>query len=287
MTAPRAAEATPRAAETIEQPAPTVWPMVLALGVTMIFAGLVTHVTVSVVGAILTVAAGVGWWRQVLPDPQVEHVPVPPLPEGGPARPAVPLPGRRLAPGEAGHRVRIPVEVQPISAGLKGGIVGGVAMAIVALTYGVVMQQSLWYPVNLLAAVAMPDMAQAGTAELRAFNVTAVIIGIVAHGVISILAGLLYALILPMLARRHMLWGGLVAPLLWTGGLWAVLGIVNPVLNARVDWAWFVVSQIVYGLAAGYVVWRAEPIATMQTWPLVARAGVEVSASRTPRGPGR
>jgi hypothetical protein len=114
-----------------------------------------------------------------------------------------------------------------------------------------------------------------------------VIIGIVAHGVISILAGLLYALILPMLARRHMLWGGLVAPLLWTGGLWAVLGIVNPVLNARVDWAWFVVSQIVYGLAAGYVVWRAEPIATMQTWPLVARAGVEVSASRTPRGPGR
>jgi hypothetical protein len=277
----------PRSPGTIEQPAPTVWPMVLAFGVTLTFAGLVTHAIVSVVGAVLTVAAGVGWWRQVLPDQQLEHVPVPPLPERGAARPAARPVGGRLAPGEGGHRVRIPVEVQPISAGMRGGVVGGAAMAIVALTYGVVVQRSLWYPVNLLAAVAMPGMAQADTAQLRAFDLTALIIGIVAHGVISILAGLLYAVILPMLARRHMLWGGLVAPLLWTGGLWTVLGIVNPVLNARVDWAWFIVSQIVYGLAAGYVVWRAEPIATMQTWPLAARAGVEASGTRAPREPSR
>ena len=277
----------PQSPATIEQPAPTVWPMVLAFGVTLIFAGVVTHPIVSVVGVILTLTAGVGWWRQVLPEPQVEHVRVPPLPEGGPAWPAARPAVRRLAPGEAGHRVRIPVEVQPISAGIKGGIVGGAAMAIVALTYGIVMQRSLWYPINLLAAVAMPAMAQAGLAELRAFDLTALVIGIVAHGVISVLAGLLYALILPMLARRHMLWGGLVAPLLWTGGLWAVLGVVNPVLNARVDWAWFIVSQIVYGLATGYVVWRAEPIATMQTWPLAARAGVEASGTTAPAEPKR
>ena len=272
----------PRVPATIEQPAPTVWPMVLAFGVTLMFAGLVTHVLVSVVGTILMVTAGIGWWRQVFPEPHVEYVSVPSLPEEGEAWPAT-RSISRLAPGEAGHRVRIPVEVQPISAGIKGGLVGGAAMAIVALTYGVVMQRSLWYPVNLLAAVAMPEMAHAGTAELRAFDLTALIIGIVAHGTISILAGLLYAVILPMLARRHMLWGGLVAPLLWTGGLWTVLGIVNPVLNARVDWAWFIVSQIVYGLAAGYVVWRAEPIATLQTWPLAARAGIEASGETAPR----
>ena len=271
----------PRPPETIEQPAPTVWPLALAFGVTLMFAGLVTHMLVSVVGAILMVAAGIGWWRQVLPEPHVEYVSVPSLPAEDEAWLAT-RSIRRLAPGEAGHRVRIPVEVQPISAGIKGGLVGGAAMALVALTYGVVMQRSLWYPVNLLAAVAMPGMAQAGVAELRAFDPTALIIGIIAHGVISILAGLLYAVILPMLARRHMLWGGLVAPLLWTGGLWTVLGIVNPVLNARVDWAWFIVSQIVYGLAAGYVVWRAEPIATLQTWPLAARAGIEASGETPP-----
>jgi hypothetical protein len=137
------------------------------------------------------------------------------------------------------------------------------------------VQGSLWYPINLLAAVAMPGMAHASVTELRAFDGTALVLGIVAHGMISVLAGLLYAVILPMLPGRHTLWGGLVAPLLWTGGLWALLGVINPVLNARVDWAWFVVSQIAFGLAAGYVVARAEPVATMQTWPLAARAGVE------------
>jgi hypothetical protein len=67
---------------------------------------------------------------------------------------------------------------------------------------------------------------------------------------------------------------------LWTGLLWAVLGVVDPMLNARVDWLWFVVSQIAFGLTVGVVVARAEPLATMQSWPLAARAGVE--ASRKP-----
>ena len=49
---------------------------------------------------------------------------------------------------------------------------------------------------------------------------------------VVLIAGLLYAVILPMLPGRHMLWGGLVAPLMWTGLLWAVLGIINPTLNA-------------------------------------------------------
>ncbi len=263
--------------KTIEMPAPTAWPMALALGITLAFAGLVTNEIVSVVGLLLALAAGVGWWRQVLPEPKREHVLVRSVAEQ--AKPIMPSPATvgRLELGEGGHRMRIPVEVQPISAGVAGGIVGGVAMAIVALAYGAIFQHSVWYPVNLLSAVAMPGMAQASLAELRAFSMTALILGIVAHGLISVLAGLLYAVILPMLPGRHVLWGGLVAPLLWTGGLWAVLGVINPILNARVDWTWFVVSQIAFGLAAGYVVARAQPVATMQTWPLAARAGVRAS----------
>jgi hypothetical protein len=249
--------------------------MVLAFGVTLLFAGLVTNAIVSGVGLVLALVAAVGWWRQVLPEPQLEHVPLRSIAER--ARPIAPSPAAvdRLRLGEAGHRVRIPAQVQPLSAGVTGGLVGGVVMAVVALVYGALVQGSLWYPINLLAAVAMPGMAHASVTELRAFDGTALVLGIVAHGMISVLAGLLYAVILPMLPGRHTLWGGLVAPLLWTGGLWALLGVINPVLNARVDWAWFVVSQIAFGLAAGYVVARAEPVATMQTWPLAARAGVE------------
>jgi hypothetical protein len=154
-------------------------------------------------------------------------------------------------------------------------------MAILALAYGLIEQRSLWYPINLLSAVAMPALARATVAELRAFNLSALVIGTIVHGLISVLVGLLYAVILPMLPRRHMFWGGLIAPLLWTGLVWALLGVVDPTLAARVDWPWFVVSQIAFGLTTGFVVARAHPLATMQTWPLAARAGVETSRARS------
>ena len=269
--------------DTIELPAPTAWPMVVALGITLAFAGLVTHGAVSVVGIVLALVGGVGWWREVLPEARVEEITLSPIelrPEAvGPSRPPV----EPTSIGQGAHRTRVPVEIQPYSSGIKGGIVGGIVMAALALAYGLVVQRSLWYPINLLSAVAIPALAHATVPELRAFSLPAFAIGIVVHGLVSILVGLLYAVILPMLPRRHMLWGGLIAPFLWTGLVWAVLGIVNPTLNARVDWLWFVVSQIGFGLSAGVVVARAQPLATMQTWPLAARAGVEASTTRSER----
>jgi hypothetical protein len=264
----------------IELPASTPWPMVLALGITLAFGGLVTHASISVVGIALALIGGVGWWREVLPEERVEPITVQPVelrpPALVPARPAV----QRASIGVGGHRARVPVEVQPYSAGVRGGLVGGVAMAVLALAYGLIVQRSLWYPINLLVAMALPAMTHASLAELRAFSLVALVLGVIVHGVVSVLVGLLYAVILPMLPRRHMLWGGLIAPLLWTGLLWAVLGVVNPTLGTRVDWPWFVLSQIAFGIATGIVVARAQPLTTMQTWPLAARAGVESSAPR-------
>jgi hypothetical protein len=266
-----------REPDAIEQPAPTVWPMVVALGVTLMFGGLVTHGIVSAVGLVLSLIGAVGWWKDVFPQARVEYVPL--LPPDERAEPVVPVPAtvEHLTIGEAGHRVRVPVEVQPYSAGIIGGLVGGVAMAVVALLYGILAHGSLWYPINLLAGIAIPGMAHLSGEELRAFSLSALIIATLAHGVISLLTGLLYAVILPMLPRRHMLWGGVVAPLLWTGLIWAVLGVVDPALDARIDWPWFIASQIAFGLVAGLVISRAVPVATMQTWPLAARAGVEAT----------
>jgi hypothetical protein len=265
----------------IHLPAPTAWPMVVALGITLAFAGLITHAAVSVVGIVLALIGAVGWWREVLPEERVERISLRPMER----RPSAVLPAsapvERSSIGEGAHRTRVPVEIQPYSAGVRGGIVGGIAMAVLALAYGLIVQRSLWYPINLLAAVALPALAHASLAELRAFSLSALVIGTIVHGLISVLVGLLYAVILPMLPRRHMVWGGVIAPLLWTGLVWAVLGIVDPTLAARVDWPWFVVSQIAFGLAAGFVVARAHPLATMQTWPLAARAGVETSRARS------
>jgi len=261
-------------------PAPTVWPMVVAFGLTLAVAALVTHVVVGIIGLALALIGGIGWWFQVLPEEQVEHVPLRPLAERATPVVAVSTPVERLQLGEAGHRVRLPVEVQPLSAGVKGGLVGAVVMAVVALGYGVLVQRSPWYPINLLAGVAMPTMAQAQMDVLRVFSAPALALGTVAHGVVSVLVGLLYAAMLPMLPRRHTLWGGLIAPLLWTGLLWALLGVINPTVSARIDWTWFVASQIAFGLVCGFVVARAQPVATMQTWPLQMRAGIHAPLGR-------
>ncbi len=58
---------------------------------------------------------------------------------------------------------------------------------------------------------------------------------------------------LPMLPRRPILLGGFIAPLFWTGLIHSILGIVNPVLNQRIHWGWFVASQVAFGIVAGIV----------------------------------
>src|SRR2546427_5677763 len=66
----------PRAPAEIEVPASTAWPIVLALGFTLMFAGLLTSVSVSVLGVVLGVAGCVGWFREFLPHEHEETVPL-------------------------------------------------------------------------------------------------------------------------------------------------------------------------------------------------------------------
>ncbi len=149
-------------------------------------------------------------------------------------------------------------------------------MGMVACAYGLVAQGSLWYPVNLLAAAALPSMANADLAQLKAFDGTAFIIALISHICLSSLVGLLFAVLLPMLpSRRAAFWGSFFTPILWTALVWATLSVVNPALNARIDWIWFIASQIAFGMATGYLVHHTTMVETMQTWPLAARAGLE------------
>lgn len=262
-----------RPAGTIDLPAPTAWPMIAAFGITLACAGLVTHVLVSVVGVVATLWGAVGWFRDVLPVQQTEAVRL----ESDPAVVASPREVSYLQVGEGGHRARLPVAIYPYSAGITGGIAGGIAMAVLAVLYGLLFHGSVWYPINLLAAGTMASLAEATPAELARFHPLALGVATIVHGVMSLLVGLLYAVLLPMVPRRPVLFAGLVAPLLWTGLIWASLRIVNPILNARIDWPWFVASQIAFGLAAGLVVARREKVATLQHVPFAVRAGIEYS----------
>jgi len=261
---------------TIELPAPTAWPMVTAFGLTLLLAGLVTSPLVSVVGVILAARGAVGWFREVLPVEKHELIPVRPVEQRARPVKASPRSVTLLRAGEAGHRVRIPSRIHPYKSGIKGGIAGGVAMAFVACAYGLIAHGSVWYPINLLAAVAIPSLASADLSRLKAFDFPALALAFIIHGALSILVGLLFAVLLPMLpSRRHAFLGSLFTPLLWSALVWATLGLVNPTLNTRIDWVWFIVSQVAFGLVAGYIVHHTPTVETMQTWPLAARAGIE------------
>jgi hypothetical protein len=71
--------------------------------------------------------------------------------------------------------------------------------------------------------------------------------------------------------------GGFIAPVLWSGLIHGILGIVNPVLNQRIDWLWFVATQAGFGIVAGFVVSRQERMYTRQQLPLAFRVGLEAS----------
>jgi hypothetical protein len=257
-------ESTGSTTETIKAPAPTAWPIVLAFGVTLVFAGMVTSGTVSVLGAILSLAAVVGWFRDVLPHEAHEEVPV-----EAPAPVVVPV-GRVVAHAEIGEELKrawLPLEIHPISAGVKGGLAGSVAMAALAMLYGIVSGNGIWYPINLLAAGFMPSSMTETTAQLAAFNFTVLLIAIPIHLITSLLVGLLYGAMLPMLPRRPILLGGFIAPLMWSGLIYGILDVVNPVLNQRIHWVWFVLSQMGFGIVAGLVVSRTQKIPTAQRMP--------------------
>jgi hypothetical protein len=245
---------------------------VLALGATLLFAGLLTSVSVSVLGAALAAVGCVGWFREVLP---LEHEEVVRAFRSDAVittpRPLVErLP---IAPDQV--RAWLPVRTYPISAGVKGGWAGSVAMAAIACTYGLLKAGSIWYPINLLAAAIYAQSVLLEPDQLHLFRGSSFAVAVGLHGLISTLVGLLYGAMLPMFPRRPILLGGAIAPVLWSGLLWSILGLLNPLLQSRIDWYWFVASQVAFGVVAGLVVARQTRMLTRENVPFALRAGVE------------
>jgi hypothetical protein len=256
----------------IEVPAPTAWPFILAVGVALLFAGLVTSTSVSVLGCVLALAGCFGWFREVFPHEHEEVVAV--LPEDirvTTARRTV----DRLPVLPDQLRVWLPVRTYPISAGVKGGLAGSIAMAILACAYGVLKAGSIWYPINLLAAVIYTESIRLVPAQLNSFHADAFAIAFVLHGVVSIFVGLLYGAMLPMFPRRPILLGGFIAPALWSGLLYTILGLLNPLLASHIDWPWFMASQVAFGIVAGLVVVRQPSFPTRENVSFAIRAGIE------------
>src|SRR6516164_1994130 len=268
----------PMIAGEVRLPAPTSAPIVFALGIALLFAGLVTSASLSMLGAVLFVVGAVSWFREVFS--QEKHVEVA-------FREPVALPatsrGRveRLAVAPDVPRVLLPVEIYPVSAGVKGGLAGSVAMAALACLYGLLKQGSIWYPINLLAATGYRQQLMLDQSSLKAFHLESFLIASVIHLLTSVLVGLLYGAMLPMFPRRPIFLGGVLAPVLWTGLLHAMMDLINPLLASRVDWWWFAASQFAFGIVAGLVVVRQQRVRIKQVIPFAMRAGIESLGARS------
>jgi hypothetical protein len=263
--------------ETIHLPAPTAWPIIMAFGVTLGFLGLVTNGGISALGIVLALCGAVGWYRQVLPHEAHEDVPV--VVEHIVIETARPEVERVIV--EEHHREHFPLETYPVLSGIKGGIAGGIAMIPPALLYGYLSHHSIWWPVNLLGGAGVTHWSHLSAAQIAQFHWGGLLVACVIQAIVSILVGLLYGAMLPMLPRHPIVLGGILAPVLWTGVIHATLGTINPVLDSNIAWGWFLVSQVTFGLVAGWVVSRQERIRTAQSVPFFVRMGIEVSGIPT------
>jgi len=264
----------------IEVPAPTAWPFVLALGCALLFAGLVTSLSVTLLGAVLSLAGSIGWFREVFPREHEESVVV--VPED--IRITTERHAVERVPVPAYQRAWLPIHTSPISAGVTGGLAGSVAMAVLACAYGLLKAKSIWYPINLLAAAVYSQSLKMGPAQLYSFHADSFAIALGLHAVVSTLTGLLYGAMLPMFPRRPIVLGGLIAPALWSGMLYTILGLLNPLLASHIDWPWFIASQVAFGVVAGLVVMRHSPMPTRENLSFAIRAGIEAPGITPPRG---
>jgi hypothetical protein len=130
------------------------------------------------VGALIAFLASIGWFRQIFPEEHRIAVPDKPLPV------AIVSSRRKVAHIAAipdrFHRARLPLEIYPVSAGIKGGLAGSVAMAAVAMLYGLVSYGSIWYPVNLLGAVLYAE-TQLSAAQLTVVHFDLLLVATLLH----------------------------------------------------------------------------------------------------------
>jgi hypothetical protein len=245
----------PAAPETFVMPRSTAAPVVLAVGITLLAAGVALGTAFLAVGAVVVVAGLSIWIAQLLPGRGHVHESVV---ETARPQPVMARPGgvEHLHPGMPGYRLRLPQDVHPVSAGLKGGLFGGAAMPVPALLWGLLSGHGPWYPVNLLAGMLLPGVGRMTVPELERFDSTLLVAAFIIHVAMSVVIGLLFGVLLPTLPAvpRSIAWGGLLMPIVWTGASYLAMYVVNPELPGKVSWPWFLLSQLVFGITMPAVV---------------------------------
>ncbi len=172
----------------------------------------------------------------------------------------------------------LPVETFHITTGIKGGIAGGIAMIVPATLFSLLKYHSLWYADEPAGGRRLRQLGRreqpvprpvppAGSAgrPRHSHRSPRCWSGCSTEPCCPCFPGGLSSL--PASSRRSC--GPAFSP--------PSLGIVSPILNERIDWFWFVPSQIAFGLVCGFVVNLQAKVRTpqFQALPFAVRAGLE------------
>ncbi len=245
---------------TVELPASTGWPLVVAAALAFTLVGVMTDLWLSLAGIVI-LAIGIGGWIREL-TPGRGHVHHPLVPADQRASPVV-RSERTIAASRAGfpeHRQRFPEEIHPYSSSAMGGFLAGMVMMGLAVAHSLVWGKGLFYNMNLLSAIVLPRYRDASPEVLMAFDGTSLMLALLIHIVASVSVGLMFGLVLPMLPRSPFYWAGFVAPLMWSGFVYGLMGVINPLMNDHIDWFWFVVCQFAFGLTLGWYIVRGNKL---------------------------
>ena len=130
---------------------------------------------------------------------------------------------------------------------------------MLAVLYGVIFYHSIWYPINLLAGTLVRSLGNSHDGSDDAFP----------DGLVPVRAGHAHHHVpacgtsvwrdAAPASHRPIVLGGIIGPLLWTGLLYHILGFVNPLLDQRINWWWFAVSQVGFRQSLPVWWWRGKP----------------------------
>lgn len=166
------------------------------------------------------------------------------------------------------QRVAVPEYVYPYRAGIVGGLLGGAALAIVAIITAPLIGRSIWFPLNVAASSFVPSLQGASVERLNHFMLDTFAIGIVIHLAISIIIGLAFALLLPTLPGSPIVWSVIIGAIMWAVALFLALPILNPTMEEIVnplrggiaEPLSFIIANMAYTVTLGWWVSRYEKV---------------------------
>lgn len=164
----------------------------------------------------------------------------------------------RTPAGGQGEPIAWPQYVYPYRSGVIGGLIGGAVMALIAVVTAPLIQHSIWFPLNLVAAAVL-DLQEA---TLDQFTLDAFVTGSAIHITVSVSIGLIFALLLPTLPGPPLVWSVVIGAIMWFVALFLALPILNPLMEQYVQPVSFVIAQISYTLTLGWWISRSEKVRT-------------------------